>query len=42
MSEQKAAMAAAGPEARNLLTRIASAVILVPLAIVAAYAGGCF
>jgi phosphatidate cytidylyltransferase len=40
VSEQKAAMAAAGPEARNLLTRIASAVILVPLAIAAAYAGG--
>ncbi len=38
MSEQKAAPA--GPDARNLITRVASAVVLVPLAIAAAWAGG--
>jgi len=40
VSEQKAAPVAAGPEARNLITRVASAVVLVPLAIAAAWAGG--
>ncbi len=40
MSGQKAASAAAVPGARNLLTRVASAAVLVPLAIAAAYAGG--
>ena len=38
MSEEKAAPA--GPDARNLMTRVASAVVLVPLAIAAAWAGG--
>jgi phosphatidate cytidylyltransferase len=38
VSEQKAAPA--GPDARNLITRVASAVVLVPLAIAAAWAGG--
>jgi phosphatidate cytidylyltransferase len=40
VSEPKAASAAAGPGQRNLVTRIASAIVLVPLAIAAAYAGG--
>src|SRR5262249_44037973 len=40
VSEEKAALAAAGPDARNLITRVASAIVLVPLAIPAAYAGG--
>jgi phosphatidate cytidylyltransferase len=40
VSEEKAAPAAAGPDARNLGVRVASAVVLVPLAIAAAYAGG--
>ena len=39
MSEPQAAPAV-GPGQRNLITRVASAVILVPLAIAAAYAGG--
>jgi phosphatidate cytidylyltransferase len=38
VSEQKAA--SAGPDARNLFARVASAVVLVPLAIAAAWAGG--
>jgi phosphatidate cytidylyltransferase len=38
VSEEKAAPA--GPDARNLMTRVASAVVLVPLAIAAAWAGG--
>jgi phosphatidate cytidylyltransferase len=38
VSEQKAAPA--GPDARNLITRVASAIVLVPLAIAAAWAGG--
>ena len=38
MSDEKAA--SAGPDARNLMTRVASAVVLVPLAIAAAWAGG--
>ena len=38
MSEQKAAPAEPGP--RNLITRVASAIVLVPLAIAAAWAGG--
>jgi phosphatidate cytidylyltransferase len=38
VSEQKAAPA--GPDARNLITRVASALVLVPLAIAAAWAGG--
>src|SRR5262249_34945899 len=40
VSEPQAAAAAAGSSQRNLITRIASAVVLVPLAIAAAYAGG--
>jgi phosphatidate cytidylyltransferase len=41
VSEEKAAApVAAGPDARNLFTRVASAVVLVPLAIAAAWAGG--
>jgi len=40
VSEEKAAPAAAGPGARNLFTRVASALVLVPLAIAAAWAGG--
>ena len=40
MSEEKAAPAAAGPGRRNLFARVASAAVLVPLAIAAAYAGG--
>jgi phosphatidate cytidylyltransferase len=40
VSEPKAAPAAAGPDPRNLVVRVASAVVLVPLAIAAAYAGG--
>jgi phosphatidate cytidylyltransferase len=40
VSEPKAAPAAAGPGQRNLIVRVASAVVLVPLAIAAAYAGG--
>jgi phosphatidate cytidylyltransferase len=40
VSEPGAASAAAGSSRRNLVTRIASAVVLVPLAIAAAYAGG--
>jgi phosphatidate cytidylyltransferase len=40
VSESKAASAAAGPGQRNLVTRIASAIVLVPLAIAAAYVGG--
>ncbi len=40
MSEPNAAPAAAGPDARNLFARVVSAVVLVPLAIAAAYAGG--
>jgi phosphatidate cytidylyltransferase len=40
VSEPKAAPAAAGPDARNLFARVASAVVLVPLAIAAAYVGG--
>jgi phosphatidate cytidylyltransferase len=38
VSEQEAAPA--GPGARNLITRVASAIVLVPLAIAAAWAGG--
>jgi phosphatidate cytidylyltransferase len=40
VSEQKAAPAQAGGEARNLVTRAAAALVLAPLAIGAAYAGG--
>jgi phosphatidate cytidylyltransferase len=40
VSAEKAAPATAGPAARNLIVRVASAVVLVPLAIAAAYAGG--
>jgi phosphatidate cytidylyltransferase len=40
VSEPKAASAAAGAGQRNLVTRIASAIVLVPLAIAAAWAGG--
>jgi len=40
VSAEKAAPAAAGPAARNLIVRVASAAVLVPLAIAAAYAGG--
>jgi phosphatidate cytidylyltransferase len=40
VSDQKAAPAVAGPDARNLVTRVASAVVLVPFAIAAAWAGG--
>lgn len=40
MSEEKAAPAAAGGDSRNLLTRIVAALVLAPLAIAAAYAGG--
>jgi phosphatidate cytidylyltransferase len=40
VSEPKAAPAAAGPGQRNLVMRIGSAVVLVPVAIAAAYAGG--
>ena len=40
MSEQKAAPAQAGGDSRNLVTRIAAALVLAPIAIGAAYAGG--
>jgi phosphatidate cytidylyltransferase len=40
VSEQEAAPAAAGSGQRNLITRVASAIVLVPVAIAAAYAGG--
>ena len=40
MSEQKAAPPASGPDARNLVTRIAAAAVLAPVAIAAAYGGG--
>jgi phosphatidate cytidylyltransferase len=40
VSEQKAAPGAAGGDSRNLLTRIAAALVLAPVAIGAAYAGG--
>jgi phosphatidate cytidylyltransferase len=40
VSEPEAAAAAAGSGQRNLVTRVASAIVLVPLAIAAAYAGG--
>jgi len=40
VSEQKAAPAQAGGDSRNLVTRIAAALVLAPLAIGAAYAGG--
>jgi phosphatidate cytidylyltransferase len=40
VSEPNAAPAATGSGQRNLVTRVASAVVLVPLAIAAAYAGG--
>jgi phosphatidate cytidylyltransferase len=40
VSEPEAAPAAAGPDARNLIMRVASAAVLVPLAVAAAYAGG--
>jgi phosphatidate cytidylyltransferase len=38
VSEEK--VAPAGPDARNLVTRVVSAIVLVPLAIAAAWAGG--
>jgi phosphatidate cytidylyltransferase len=40
VSEQKAAPAQAGGDSRNLVTRIAAALVLAPVAIGAAYAGG--
>jgi phosphatidate cytidylyltransferase len=40
VSEQRAAPAAAGPDSRNLATRVAAAAVLAPLAIAAAYVGG--
>jgi phosphatidate cytidylyltransferase len=40
VSAPEAAPAAAGPGQRNLVTRVASAIVLVPVAIAAAYAGG--
>jgi phosphatidate cytidylyltransferase len=40
VSEEKAAPDAAGPDARNLFARVASAVVLVPFALAAAWAGG--
>jgi phosphatidate cytidylyltransferase len=41
VTEQKAApAAAAGPDSRNLVTRVAAALVLIPLAIAAAWAGG--
>jgi phosphatidate cytidylyltransferase len=40
VSEGKAAPVAVGPGQRNLFARVASAVVLVPLAIAAAWAGG--
>ena len=40
MSEHKAAPAEAGGDARNLVTRAAAALVLAPIAIGAAYAGG--
>ena len=40
MSEQKAAPAAAPGQGSNLLTRIAAALVLAPIAIVCAYVGG--
>lgn len=40
MSKEKAAPAAAGTESRNLVRRVAAALVLAPVAIGAAYAGG--
>jgi phosphatidate cytidylyltransferase len=40
VSEQKAAPAQAGGDSRNLVTRVVAALVLAPLAIGAAYAGG--
>jgi len=40
VSDQKAAPAQAGGDSRNLLTRVAAALVLAPAAIGAAYAGG--
>jgi phosphatidate cytidylyltransferase len=41
VTEQKAApAAAAGPDSRNLVTRVAAALVLAPIAILTAYAGG--
>ncbi|MBV9562615.1 MAG: phosphatidate cytidylyltransferase, partial [Bradyrhizobium sp.] len=40
MTAEKAAPVAARPGQSNLVTRVASAIVLVPLAIAAAYAGG--
>ena len=40
MTEDKAAPAAANPDSRNLVMRIAVAAVLIPLAVAIAYAGG--
>jgi len=40
VSEQKAVPAVAGQDSRNLMLRIAAALVLAPLALAAAYAGG--